>query len=96
MQRIHPESLQRLAEARMSGQGTAEIFKMLANAAQLVPDAQVSVSLGFQKPEDVYQEGDMVPLITLTLQPAVKITPLTESNDGPASSNSVPPGATGG
>lgn len=91
---INAEALRRIEEARFSGRGVAAIFELLFGAAKFVPGTTMSTTIGYQRPEDVIEEGDLFPMITFTLQPANKLTPIVEPTDGPASSDSVSPGAT--
>jgi hypothetical protein len=73
--RLNPAAIERLAGSKMSGEGTANIFKLLAQAALLAPaGASMSFSLGFQQPGDEYQPTDLFPVITLTLVPPSEIS----------------------
>lgn len=67
---INESALQRVRSAQLRGEGVALIFEMMA---KLVAEgaAAAEFTLGYQKPEDVIQEGDLVPVIVLALRPAV-------------------------
>lgn len=78
---INEQALERLTHSRMNGANVATIFKLLAEAAQVAPtDATLSMTLRFQRPEDVIKEGDLFPAITLSLHPAATITPINGNN----------------
>jgi hypothetical protein len=72
--RINSAALSRIAASNMSGAGAAQLFVMLAEAAKVAPKgASINFNLGFQQPGDVIAEGDLFPLITLSLVPAAQI-----------------------
>ena len=56
----------------MTGEGIAEILNLLLVKAEMagVPPSFV---LDYQEPEDTIEEGDLIPVITVSLRPAIQV-----------------------
>ena len=56
----------------MSGEGIAEILNLLLVKAEMagVPPSFV---LDYQEPDDTIEEGDLIPVITVSLRPAIQV-----------------------
>lgn len=91
--KLNQAAIERVAASKMSGSGTANIFRLMAQAAAINPGSSLSMNLGFQEPDDSVSDGDLFPVITLSLQRATKVEPLDgiplharESGPGPTGS----------
>lgn len=62
--------LQRVRSAPSSGEGLARIFEQIALTAELLGGAIGQFTLDFQRADDPVVEGDLIPVIVLTLRPA--------------------------
>lgn len=64
-------ALARIRESPMRGEGIATIFEGMAGSLNYgAPTAHFA--LDFQHPDDVLSEGDLIPVITLSLRPATE------------------------
>lgn len=69
---INEQALNRVATARMTGEGIAEILNLLLVKSEMagVPPSFV---LDYQEPNDTIEEGDLIPVITVSLRPAIQV-----------------------
>jgi len=66
---IASQALARIKESPMRGEGIATIFEAMAGALKFgSPTAHFA--LDFQHPDDVLNDSDLIPVITLSLRPA--------------------------
>jgi hypothetical protein len=70
MFRVLPEALERLAKAELTPDRLIEVFKGLALAANAHGSEVVQLNLDYQGATDQVQEGDLIPVISLSLRPA--------------------------
>jgi len=68
--RINPQALERVKGARLSGDGVAATFQELFKLLERFPDAEAAMSLVYQDKDDVVEEHDLIPVITLSFRPA--------------------------
>jgi hypothetical protein len=70
--KLNPSALARLRAASLSAAGIANIFERLAESLADCPEMlQVaSMSLDYQATTDEVAEGDLIPVITISLRPA--------------------------
>lgn len=74
---IHKPALQRVKSAPFRAEGIAQIFEHMVEAVKQFGPAAGEYVLGYQATGDPVEEGDLVPVITLSLRPAH-----VENNDG--------------
>lgn len=67
---IAPEALTRLRESLMRGDAVATIFESMAFGMEKINSPTSHLTLDFQHPDDVLEEGILIPVITLSLRPA--------------------------
>ena len=67
---IAPKALTRLRESLMRGEAVATIFEGMAIGMEQLNCPTSHFSLDFQHPDDVLEEGALIPVITLSLRPA--------------------------
>lgn len=69
---INKQALNRVATARMTGEGIAEILNLLLIKSEMagVPPSFV---LDYQEPDDTIEEGDLIPVITVSLRPVIQV-----------------------
>jgi hypothetical protein len=91
--KLNSSAIARLRAASLSAAGIANIFERLVESLADYPEMlQVaSMSLDYQAPTDEVAEGDLIPVITISLRPA---TIITEARDV-GTSVDVHPGSTG-
>ena len=68
---IHQATLERLRAAKISGEGIAAILEQLAAGVELLGAAASELQLDWQKPDDEVREGDLLPVVTLSVRPAI-------------------------
>lgn len=89
--RINPEALRRVAESKPTGPGLATIFEHLLDALEISGDSAVlSMSLDYQKPEDIIQKGDLIPVISFSLRPATYVESDLDVHSGPVAEQRLP------
>jgi hypothetical protein len=66
---IHKPSLQRVKSAPFRADGIAQIFEHMVEAVRQFGPAAGEYVLGYQAADDPVEEGDLVPVITLSLRP---------------------------
>jgi hypothetical protein len=69
---INESALKRVSEARMDGEKIANILEMLLQQAAIA-NVPPNFVLDYQHPEDEIEEGDWIPVITVSLRPAVAL-----------------------
>jgi hypothetical protein len=70
---LHPQAIERLRAAQLRPEAVGTIFEAILQAIESGMPGEYAIS--YQQPEDTVAEGDMVPVIILTLQPARKPAP---------------------
>ena len=70
--KINKQALNRVATARMSGEVVAEILTLLLEKSRLA-GVMPSFVLDYQEPEDVVAEDEWIPVITVSLRPAIQV-----------------------
>ncbi len=68
---IHQATFDRLRAAKISGQGIATILEQMATGVELFGAAALELQLDWQKPDDEVRDGDLLPVVTLSLRPAI-------------------------
>lgn len=67
---IAKEGLIRLRDSLMRGEAVATIFEGMVIGMERLGAPTSHLTLDFQHPDDVLDEGDLIPVITLSLRPA--------------------------
>jgi hypothetical protein len=75
---IHQATFDRLRAARISGEGLATILEQMAAGIEILGAATSQLQLDWQQPDDELRQGDLLPVVTLSLRPA--FIPPTESD----------------
>lgn len=69
--RINPAALERLSQAPLTGEGLVRIFnEMMPIAQEAGPNCCASLNLDYQDQDAPIEDGDLIPVITITLRPA--------------------------
>lgn len=68
--KLHSPSFSRLKEAQLRPEAIATIFEMMANLVSTCGPMANQFTLTWQQPNDEFEEDDLLPVITLSLQPA--------------------------
>ena len=68
---IHHPTFDRLRAAKISGQGITTILEQMATGVEMFGAAASQLQLDWQKPDDEVREGDLLPVVTLSLRPAI-------------------------
>ena len=68
---IHHPTFDRLRAAKISGQGIATILQQMATGVEMFGAAASELQLDWQKPDDEVRDGDLLPVVTLSLRPAI-------------------------
>ena len=68
---IHQATFDRLRAAKISGDGLATILEQMAAGIEMLGAATSQLQLDWQQPDDEVQEGDLLPVVTLSLRPAL-------------------------
>lgn len=69
--KIHETAFDRLRQAKISGEGVAAVLQQMAAGVEMFGAAASELQLDWQRPEDEIQEGDLLPVVTLSLRPAI-------------------------
>lgn len=77
--KINELALKRVSEARMDGQKIAHLLEILLQQA-VVANVPPSFVIDYQHPEDKVEEGDWIPVITVSLRPAMELVDDVEHN----------------
>ena len=67
----HQATFDRLRAAKISGDGLATIFEQMAAGIETLGAGASQVQLDWQQPDDELREGDLLPVVTLSLRPAI-------------------------
>ena len=68
---IHQATFDRLRAAKISGDGLATILQQMAAGIETLGAATSQVQLDWQQPDDEVREGDLLPVVTLSLRLAM-------------------------
>ena len=68
---IHQSTFDRLRAAKISGDGLATILQQMAAGIETLGVATSQLQLDWQQPDDEVREGDLLPVVTLSLRPAI-------------------------
>jgi len=74
---IHQATFDRPRAAKISGDGLATILEQMAAGIETLGAATSQLQLDWEKEDDELREGDLLPVITLSLRPAI-VPPLEE------------------
>lgn len=79
----------------MTGEGIGRIFEHLLSASEIVGDTAIlSCNLDYQKAEDHVEEGDLIPVVSISLRPATLLIHHAEPNldvhPGPVADQQLP------
>lgn len=69
---IHQPSLSRMIASQMRGDALRTIFEHLAIAVAALGAPASQVTINWFHPDDLIEDGDLSPTITLSLQPIVR------------------------
>ena len=75
---VHRPTFDRLRAAKISGDGLATILERMAAGIEMLEAATSQIQLDWQQPDDEVREGDLLPVVTLSLRPAI-VPPTEES-----------------
>ena len=68
---IHGPTFDRLRAAKVSGDGLATILEQMAAGIEMLGAATSQLQLDWQQRDDEAREGDLLPVVTLSLRPAL-------------------------
>lgn len=68
---IHHPTFDRLRAAKISGDGLATILEQMAAGIEMLGAATSQLQLDWQQPDDELRDGDLLPIVTLSLRPAL-------------------------
>jgi len=68
---IHQATFDRLRAAKISGDGLATILQQMAAGIETLGAATSQLQLDWQQPDDEVRKGDLLPVVTLSLRPAM-------------------------
>jgi len=68
---IHQPAFDRLRAAKISGDGLATILQQMAAGTEVLGAATSQLQLDWEKADDQVREGDLLPVVTLSLRPAM-------------------------
>ncbi len=68
---IHHPTFDRLRAAKISGDGLATILGQMVADIEMLGAATSQLQLDWQQPDDEVREGDLLPVVTLSLRPAL-------------------------
>jgi hypothetical protein len=68
---VHHPTFDRLRAAKISGDGLATILEQMAAGIEMLGAATSQLQLDWQQPDDELREGDLLPVVTLSLRPAL-------------------------
>ena len=68
---IHDATFDRLRAAKISGEGLATILEQMADGIETLGAATSQLQVDWQKPDDEVREGDLLPVVTLSLRLAL-------------------------
>ena len=68
---INQATFDRLRAAKISGDGLTTILQQMAAGIETLGAATSQLQLDWQRPDDEVREGDLLPVVTLSLRPAM-------------------------
>lgn len=68
---IHHPTFDRLRAAKIGGDGLATILEQMAAGIEVLGATTSQLQLDWQQPDDELREGDLLPVVTLSLRPAL-------------------------
>ena len=68
---IHHPTFDRLRAAKIRGDGLATILEQMAAGIEMLGAATSQLQLDWQQPDDELREGDLLPIVILSLRPAI-------------------------
>ena len=68
---IHQPTFDRLRAANISGEGITAILEQMAAGVEMFGAAASELQLDWQNPDDEVRDGDLLPVVTLSLRPAI-------------------------
>ena len=68
---VHHPTFDRLRAAKISGDGLATILEQMAAGIEMLGATTSQLQLDWQQPDDELREGDLLPIVTLSLRPAL-------------------------
>ena len=68
---IHHPTFDRLRAAKISGDGLATILEQMVAGIEAFGAATSQLQLDWQQPDDELRDGDLLPIVTLSLRPAL-------------------------
>ena len=68
---IHEATFDRLRAAKISGDGLATILQQMAAGVEMLGAAASELQIDWQRPTDEVRDDDLLPVITLSLRPAI-------------------------
>ena len=72
---IHRPTFDRLRAAKISGDGLATILEQMVTGIEMLGAAASQLQLDWQQPDDELRDGDLLPVVTLSLRPATVPSP---------------------
>ena len=75
---VHHPTFDRLRAAKISGDGLATILEQMAAGIEMLGAATSQLQLDWHRPDDDLRDGDLLPVVTLSLRPAI-VPPTEES-----------------
>ena len=72
---IHRPTFDRLRAAKISGDGLATILEQMVAGIEMLGAATSQLQLDWQQPDDELRDGDLLPVVTLSLRPAIAPPP---------------------
>jgi len=76
---IHQATFDRLRAAKISGDGLAIILQQMAAGVETLGAATSQLQLDWERPNDEVRNGDLMPVVTLSLRPAIVPPPPEET-----------------
>lgn len=69
---LNPHTLKRLQEAQLRPEAIGTIFENIAKCVDQFGPAAAQLSLDYQHPDDPVSDGDLIPVIVLSVRAATK------------------------
>jgi hypothetical protein len=76
---IHQPTFDRLCAAKISGDGLATILEQMVAGIEVFGAATSQFQFDWQRPDDELRDGDLLPVVTLSLRPAIVPPPPEET-----------------
>jgi hypothetical protein len=78
---INQAALARIRESKITAESIAQVFQLLSVMPAL--GTTLTFNMGWQTPDDVIADGELIPHLTFTLRAPATIRPINGSNPGP-------------